>query len=95
MIVNKVDVTLVERNKMHGHFGDNAAVSQQLKDVLRAEPGYDKSNCQVREAMDQICSKLSRWVANPVPAAYDNFLDIAGYATLALDSLNAQEEEGE
>ena len=93
--MNKVDITLVERNKLHGHFAYNAAVAQQLKAVLHAEPGYYKSNVRVREAIDQICSKLSRWVTNPVPAAHDNFLDIAGYATLALDSLHEQEEEGE
>ena len=92
-MTNKVQETLLERHKVHGEFEANAAIAQQLKEVLHTSKGYQASSSECREAMDQICSKLSRWCSNPMPEAIDNWIDIAGYATLAMRSVRREKDE--
>lgn len=72
---------LNERNKTHGSFVVNSRVSQALKDIIRAEPGYSELNIIHREAFDHIFGKIGRIMAGQ-PCYDDHWDDIAGYAQL-------------
>ena len=72
---------LEERNNTHGSFIVNGRVSQRLKEVFRAEPGWDNLNIVHREAIDHICGKFGRIMAGQ-PTYDDHWDDIAGYAQL-------------
>ncbi len=78
------DSLLTEREKTHGNFAINAAISQQLKDVFIAH-GHRKL-CPVHaEALDMIALKISRILSGQ--ARYkDHWDDIAGYAKLASET---------
>lgn len=87
------DVT-EERGKTYGSFMLNANVAQQLKKVVHA---YLKTNPRfkeldtgeqhtVKEGLDMICSKMSR-IATGDPLHMDNFVDIAGYASIVMEQL--------
>jgi hypothetical protein len=77
---------LSERQKTHGSFADHAYVTQSLKAVVM--PFYDKLDAMQREAVDMILHKVGRICAGD-PSFKDHWLDVAGYATLIADNLEA------
>ena len=79
---NATTVALLdERNSTHGSFIVNSRVSQALKEVFRAEPGWDQLDVIHREAIDHICGKFGRIMAGQ-PMFDDHWDDIGGYAGL-------------
>ncbi len=74
---------LNDRQKTHGDFKDTAKIARKLKAVVFVY-GDDLSPVQ-NESLDMICTKISRILSgNPNDA--DHWKDIAGYATLAIES---------
>lgn len=73
---------LIERKQTHGHFGDNARISQALKRAFRAEPGWDLLTDTEREAMDMIALKFSRILSGKA-LELQHWEDVVGYARLA------------
>lgn len=78
---NKLNEILDERGSTHGGFHDNARVAQNLKDVIRREPGSKNLTMVQTEALEMIFLKISRIVTGN-PNEPDHWDDIAGYATL-------------
>lgn len=77
---------LEERGGRYGSFRDNATLSQSLKDAVRAMDGWDGLSAYHKEAVEVIIQKLSR-VVNGDPDWNDSWIDIQGYAQLALDEI--------
>lgn len=73
-----------ERQVTHGTFEDNARVSQTLKLLLRAEPGWLKLTDVERECMDMIALKFSRMLSGR-SLEKQHWEDVVGYAKLALN----------
>lgn len=82
-----INTTLKERGEKYGRFEQNALKSQVLKETLRKFEGFDKLNDVQKEALDLICTKISRMLSGD-PDYYDNWRDIAGFATLAENDIN-------
>ena len=82
----EVGEVLNERGTTHGAFEQNAEVSQALKRVLQYENASPMTDVQ-HEALDNICQKLARIVCGN-PNHIDHWIDIAGYAMLAIDRLD-------
>lgn len=85
-----VNDTLTERGSRYGKFRNNAETAQALKDVVRSHLfNYDDKDLDSdqMEALDMICHKIAR-IINGDPDYVDNWVDIAGYATLVADRLN-------
>ncbi len=74
---------LAERGKTHGDYSDHAAVTQELKRIMRAN-GWEKLNDCEREALEMIFHKIGRILAGN-PHFRDHWDDIAGYATLVAE----------
>lgn len=83
LAVDKIDATLESRQINYGDFTSNAALSQALKDLLRAHPGWKELTHVQKEALEVICQKISRIVSGTNPNYKDNWHDIQGYAKLA------------
>lgn len=88
---------LEDRRKTHGMFEHNARIAQQLKSVLHAQDGWRRQSVETREALDMICSKMSRILSGRLNEL-DNWVDIQGYASLVQQSITqsaqfAQEED--
>ena len=82
---------LEERGARYGAFKDFSEVSQSLKAVFlhgMASVGKDptEQNRAVMEAVEMICHKLAR-VSTGDTMYDDNFVDIAGYAELAVKEI--------
>ena len=83
--------TLKERGERYGAFTGHAAVTQQLKRVIRLElaaRGKVLADDQ-QEALDMICHKIGR-IINGDPDYADSWHDIAGYASLIDKRLNGE-----
>lgn len=78
---NNVEDLLEERDSTHGSFIVNSRVSQGLKRIVRAEPGYDKLHDIHKEALDHMFSKIGRILAGQ-PTFDDHWDDLGGYAGL-------------
>ena len=82
--INTADL-LTERGKTHGDYGDHAAITQALKNVMENMcPAETAWTDPMRESIDMICHKLGRIGAGD-PDFRDHWDDIAGYAKLVAD----------
>ena len=86
--MNYENAVLNEREKTHGDFADTAMIAQSLKAVISA---YREQKCREwptvqLEAMDMICTKISRIVSGDNNCK-DSWDDLAGYANLVSERL--------
>jgi hypothetical protein len=63
-----------------------AATAQRLKNALAVVPEFAELPADMREAMQTICTKMSR-ALHGNPDEPDHWRDIAGYATLVENRL--------
>lgn len=74
---------LKERGKAYGSFSDNAYASQAIKNAIYSNTKRGLG-AEEREALDLIATKIARIITG-APDHVDNWVDIAGYATLMID----------
>lgn len=77
-----VDELLVERGNTHGDYAHHAAVTQDLKDIMREHKGWKALSQDQRETLEMIQHKVGRILAGN-PNYADHWDDIAGYARLS------------
>ena len=95
MTNNQIDAVLAERGKRYGKFEDHAKISQSLQAIMRrANSSWDKMQPDQREALEMIAHKIAR-ILNGDPDYLDNWVDIAGYATLVVNRLQERGQETE
>lgn len=80
-----VDKVLLERQVTHGKFKDHAKLSQELKTTVWGHTN-DLSLVQT-EALEMIMHKIAR-ILNGKSANKDHWIDIMGYAQLAINELD-------
>ena len=78
----KVAATLTERSR-YGSFKDKASWIQLAKVSIRGCPSWNSLTPAEQEALDAIMVKMARILFGE--SHLDNWLDIAGYATLIVD----------
>lgn len=81
-----------ERHKTHGDFAENALMSQGIKNHMCAFGRKGMSDVH-KEALDMIAMKISR-ICSGQSEFRDHWIDIIGYATLALSATYPQAGEG-
>ena len=83
---NEVENVLQERGATYGDFRAVAHRSQSIQTHLRLDDSTKRYNDVQREALQMIASKLAR-IASGDANHRDSWIDIAGYAKLAADSI--------
>lgn len=78
--------TLEQRGKSHGEFSEQAAVTQAIKDEMRAASRYDTMTPVQKEALDMMAHKMARIVTGD-PHFEDHWFDIEGYARITRERL--------
>jgi len=78
---------LEERGKRYGKFCGHADISQRLKSCMKDTPNWDELSDSQKESLDMIAHKIGR-ILNGDPIYDDNWVDIAGYATLIVQELH-------
>lgn len=77
----QINETLKERGKRYGEFRYHADITQRLKQEMRDSPNWEQLPFDIKESLEMIQHKIGR-VLNGDFTYSDNFIDIAGYATL-------------
>lgn len=85
-----VEATLNERGKRYGTFTANSIVYTKLMEVFEASPNWKDAPPAVKHACGNIATKFARLLTGDV-MYYDNWRDIAGYATLMDKICNGEE----
>jgi len=80
----KTEEILKQRGFRYGEFKDLAIISQKLKDIVYEVDGVQDK--VLIEAIEMIMHKIAR-IINGDESYIDNWADIAGYATLAVQYL--------
>jgi hypothetical protein len=75
---------LDSKSKTHGKYSDVSTIAQTLKDIVRSSPNWLSLTDKQAESLEMICSKISRIVSGD-PSQQDHWVDVAGYALLAID----------
>lgn len=88
--MSDTEKVLSERGDEYGKFIDNSSIAQDLKRIVHNQFGWEAADSDQQEAMDMICSKLSRLLNGNVNHV-DSWVDIAGYATLVAERLKGNE----
>ena len=97
---------LIQRGERYGNFADHAEITHMVKDICKGlDPApmtervgkriasrWDMMERDQREALEMIAHKLGR-ILNGDPHYADSWADIAGYARLVADRLEAGEAE--
>jgi hypothetical protein len=76
-----MDTILAQRNAIHGDFTDDAATAQALKYVMRQGKNWDDMPPYMREALDQMQTKVARILAGDYRHP-DHWKDLQGYPRL-------------
>ena len=80
--MSDINTTLNERGARYGNYFDVAGTTQQLIAIVESGANYGHLNAEQKTSLFMICNKIARAV-NGDPQYFDNWRDIAGYATLA------------
>lgn len=80
--MSEINNTLNERGARYGNYSDVAGTTQQLMAIVECGANYEHLNAEQKTSLFMICNKIARAV-NGDPQYFDNYRDIAGYATLA------------
>ena len=84
--------TLTERGKRYGNYLKQTAISNKIKEAMQENPAYWSMETDQKDALEMIAVKISR-IINGTPDHTDNWLDVAGYATLVADRLEGNERK--
>ena len=81
---------IAARQETHGDFRSTAWVIQALRDLYRHELGWKDKTTVQREVLDAIAVKIARILCGDADCE-DHWIDIQGYAELALIAIRAKE----
>ena len=90
--MTNVSNTLDERGRRYGNYLEQTAISNKIKEAMQEIPTYWDMETDQKDALEMIAVKMSR-IVNGTPDYSDNWLDIAGYATLVADRLDGNERK--
>lgn len=82
------------REASHGDYRLQAAVAQEIKNLLRTGVGWHQLSASEKESLDMVAVKISRILNGTKPDA-DHWLDIAGYATLCYNQITTGSSLGQ
>jgi membrane-bound lytic murein transglycosylase B len=81
---------LAGREARYGTFEGHAKISQALKAAMHQAPRWASLADDQKEALEMVQHKVAR-ILNGDPNYADNWIDIAGYATLVANRLEKED----
>jgi hypothetical protein len=81
--VDEISATLKERGTRYGDFATHAEYAECFNLVYLSSPNWETMSPDCKESLRIIANKIGR-ILNGDPEYDDNWVDIAGYATLVL-----------
>lgn len=84
--MSEIQKTLAERKSKYGDFRGHAELAVSLKEFMRSSNSWSDMEPYMQESLDMIQHKIAR-ILNGDPTYDDSWVDIIGYAQLALDRI--------
>lgn len=88
--MSDISATLAERGARYGSFADQARVEQNIKRAMQDSPNWASLPDDSKSALEMIATKVSR-ILKGDPEYDDSWRDLAGYATLIVNRIAADE----
>jgi hypothetical protein len=88
--VDEVSYILEDREKRYANFAHNAHIVQALRRILHDQVTWKALPFDSQLAIEMILLKIVRIVNGGMPDYIDNWLDIAGYATLVKNRIEGK-----
>ena len=85
-----IAATLEQRGSRYGSFDGHARITQNLKRAMADSPNWNDLADDQRETLEMVAHKIGR-ILNGDPDYDDSWVDIAGYAKLVADRLQARD----
>lgn len=85
-----IETILAERGATYGEYAEGSDLAMRLLAVVHSGAKYEEMNHGQQYAMFMFCAKMAR-LLNGDPDHVDSWSDIAGYATLVLETLKGDE----
>lgn len=85
-----IAATLEQRGSRYGSFDGHARITQNLKRAMADSPNWNGLADDQRETLEMVAHKIGR-ILNGDPDYDDSWVDIAGYAKLVADRLQARD----
>lgn len=89
--MDDIEATLQQRHETYGDYATQARIAQQLKGIMHDTRNWESMTYAQRESLDMVAMKISR-ILNGDPDHIDSWHDIVGYAKLAENQLNANNQ---
>lgn len=83
-----VNEMLDEREARYGSFEGHSAIAQELKNAMWVTEKWGQLSDVQREALEMVQHKIAR-ILNGDVSYQDNWIDLIGYAQLALNHMQA------
>jgi len=87
-----IEATLQSREKTHGSYSVQSAMSQRLKGHIRTSPNWHDLPEYMRESLEMIEQKIARILSGNA-CEPDHWVDIMGYAALVLRELDQEQQQ--
>ena len=87
-----IEDTLQSREKTHGSYLVQSAMSQRLKGHIRTSPNWEDLPEYMRESLEMIEHKIARILSGNA-CEPDHWVDIMGYAALVLRELDQEQQQ--
>lgn len=87
--MSDIKQVLEQRGARYGSFESHSEISQELKDIMRATPNWDRLDADMKEALEMTAHKIAR-ILNGDPNYDDSWRDISGYVTLITNRLESK-----
>lgn len=88
--ITPIEEILAERKARYGTFSGHSAITQGLKEVMRATPNWRRLSDSQREALEMVAHKIGR-ILNGDPNYADSWIDIVGYTQLIVNQLDGKD----
>lgn len=89
-----IERTLEERGRQHGSFADNADFTQETRRYIRSRPNWSNLSESQKTVLDEIMLKVGRILSGGSDPDFEEpWLDIAGYAKLAIRDINQRRKK--
>lgn len=87
--VEEKEIDVIEdRRELYGVFHHRGHFVDKVVELMKPHQGYQIMDGACRHALHMALEKIGRMIVSPYPHYQDNWTDIKGYASLAIETIN-------
>jgi hypothetical protein len=92
-MTSTIDKLIADRDATHGKFSDNARITWSIMRIFMAEPGWERLTDAQRHGLYMAAAHKPARIICGDPNFIDHWVDIAGYATVVVNTLKLDPDD--